>query len=501
MASSLSNSSLFQSLFKVKPEDLLKLDPTTCGRVWYKWKGTYSLDGIELGCFKDFIFGTHSRLFSKEEQDKLYNSSSSSDLDKHIWSALQRLGGHVLWAVYDTLVSTAESAGAQQHSNMANSLLQCMNDVHLEDTRIPTIKPNCASSLGYKTGTAIGKGSAGFEQQDFHGGRAESDCQLSRAEVSHVVVPPGSRVHHGESGYQSGRSHVDESKQEVANHYGYSSPALEQKQPSQEQSEQIPWDTKEYVAEFTDFLVSKMPPKHVIALANELIDGLPGQNHEKIKQKIHCVVLKKNLSLYHIAKCLLARNQLFHYIFEISGYTEAHVTGGIVDAIVPHIGNGWQQLALTMSMMNRTCIDCIKEDDGDLFSKIRRCFEEGLQFPRFPNIEDTLSLLVEIIEKASLGKVALAVRNEFARKFSVNVEHIHSGSHDSNSSQQINLQELYNGIDNEEDYTAASESTNVQSERDATEFNSVASSVPVPPQGGSVKLDFTEASCQKTTVE
>jgi hypothetical protein len=479
MASSLSDSSYVQSSLKVKPEDFTKLDPTTCGRVWHKWKGKYSLDGIEIGCFKNALLAVYSHLFSSEEQDEIYKSSSRSDLFKPIWSALQRLGGPVLSVVYDTIMKTAESSGAQQHRNIADSLLQCANDVHLEETSIPTIKPDRTSSLRYKTGPAIGKESASCEPQNFHGGRAESDCQLLKAEVSHVVAPPGIHVHHGESGYQSARSHVDDSKQEVANPCDNSLSSQEREQPSQEQGEEIPWDTKEYVAEFTDFLVSTMPPNHVTTLANELIDDSPGQRHNQIKQQIRSAVLNKNLSLYDIAKCLLGRNQLRQYIFKIAEYTKAPITSKIVDAIVPNIGSDWQQFASTMGMMGRTAIDSIVAKKGDVPSRIRECFEEGHKFPRFPVFKDNLSFLVEVFEKASLPQVAQDVCSEFSKRFRYNFEDIHPESR--SYCQEIStVKEIMDGNGDQDDYTAATKSTSKPSIRGTTEVNLLTSSVVKP---------------------
>ena len=83
--------------------------------------------GIERGGFTAALLGgQHYNLFSDGEVQQFVNAANNNDLFKPIRSACQRLGGRVLWAVYDTLLSTRDAPGAVQHGNIASKLQECV---------------------------------------------------------------------------------------------------------------------------------------------------------------------------------------------------------------------------------------------------------------------------------------------------------------------------------------------------------------------------------------
>ena len=108
--------------------DFARLDKSSCERILYQIKGSGKLREIEEGAFKaSLLGGEHNNLFSSEEVQQLADAANSSDLFKPIRSACQRLGGVILWAVYDTLRRTRNSPGAVQHDNIASKLQECVN--------------------------------------------------------------------------------------------------------------------------------------------------------------------------------------------------------------------------------------------------------------------------------------------------------------------------------------------------------------------------------------
>ena len=83
--------------------------------------------GIERGGFTAALLGgEHYKLFSDREVQQFTNVAVISDLFQPIRSACQRLGGRVLWAVYDTLRSTRDAPGAVQHGGIASKLQECV---------------------------------------------------------------------------------------------------------------------------------------------------------------------------------------------------------------------------------------------------------------------------------------------------------------------------------------------------------------------------------------
>ena len=84
--------------------------------------------GIERGGFTAALLGgVYYNLFSGGEVQQFTNAADNSDLFVPIRSACQRLGGLVLWAVYDTLLSTKDAPGAVQHGSIASKLQECVN--------------------------------------------------------------------------------------------------------------------------------------------------------------------------------------------------------------------------------------------------------------------------------------------------------------------------------------------------------------------------------------
>ena len=75
------------------------------------------------------------------------------------------------------------------------------------------------------------------------------------------------------------------------------------------------------MARFTDFLVDGMMEEEYQALANEILANRPSRNKCTVKEQIHMAVLQRNISLYQIGRILLARQQLFRYIFKIREFT------------------------------------------------------------------------------------------------------------------------------------------------------------------------------------
>ena len=83
--------------------------------------------GIEREGFNSQLLGgVHYKLFSGGEVQQFTDAVNNSDLFKPIWSACQRVGARVLWAMYDTLLRTRDHPGAVQHGNIASKLQECV---------------------------------------------------------------------------------------------------------------------------------------------------------------------------------------------------------------------------------------------------------------------------------------------------------------------------------------------------------------------------------------
>ena len=103
--------------------DFDRLDKRLCEQILFKIQGSGVFGGIERGEFTAALLGgEHYKLFSNKEVQQFTNAADNSDLFKPIRSACQRLGGVVLWAIYDTLLSTRDSPGAVQHGSIATTL-------------------------------------------------------------------------------------------------------------------------------------------------------------------------------------------------------------------------------------------------------------------------------------------------------------------------------------------------------------------------------------------
>ena len=111
------------SLYVVLSVDFGRLDERSCKQILFQIEGSGILSGIERGGFTAALLGgEHYNLFSDREVQQFTNAANNSDLFKPIRSACQRLGGWVLWAVYNTLLSTSNSPGAVQHADIASKL-------------------------------------------------------------------------------------------------------------------------------------------------------------------------------------------------------------------------------------------------------------------------------------------------------------------------------------------------------------------------------------------
>ena len=107
--------------------DFERLNRQSCEQILFKLKGSDVFGGIERGEFTAALLGgVHYDLFSDKEVQQFTDATNNSDLFKPIWNACQRLGGRVLWAVYDTLLSTKARPGALQHDNIASKLQECV---------------------------------------------------------------------------------------------------------------------------------------------------------------------------------------------------------------------------------------------------------------------------------------------------------------------------------------------------------------------------------------
>ena len=92
---------------------------------------------------------------------------------------------------------------------------------------------------------------------------------------------------------------------------------------------------------------------------------------------------------------------------------EAPITKEVKRILKDHLGLLWEQLAYKMGM-NRFKIHSIKtETPQNVGAQIDLFLNGELQFPRLPTIQQTASLLVEIMEKASLPEVAKDVHRGF----------------------------------------------------------------------------------------
>ena len=100
---------------------------------------------------------------------------------------------------------------------------------------------------------------------------------------------------------------------------------------------------------------------------------------------------------------------LLHYLFY-----EAPITGEVKRTLKNHLGSLWEQLASKMGMMTRPELDGLKATKPqNVGVQIDKFLNGELQFPRLPTMQQTASLLVEIMEKASLPEVAKDVRQGF----------------------------------------------------------------------------------------
>ena len=101
----------------------------------------------------------------------------------------------------------------------------------------------------------------------------------------------------------------------------------------------------------------------------------------------------------------------------------APITMEFKDVLKSHIGRGWEQVASSMNMLTRVEIDqLVTRHDKDLYCQIDEFLAHPLQFPRLPTKEETASLLVEIIEKASLPETARSVCHALAAFLQVGVD-------------------------------------------------------------------------------
>ena len=107
--------------------DFKRLDKHSCEKILFQIEGSGVFAGIERGGFTAALLGgVHYNLFSDGEVLQFTNAVNNSDLFKPIRSACQRLGPQVLWAVYDTLLSTRDVPGAVQHASIASKLRECV---------------------------------------------------------------------------------------------------------------------------------------------------------------------------------------------------------------------------------------------------------------------------------------------------------------------------------------------------------------------------------------
>ena len=103
--------------------DFDRLDKVSCEQILFRIKGRGVFSGIERERFNsELLGGEHYKLFNGGEVKEFTDATDNSDLFKPIRSACHRVGARVLWAVYDTLLSTRDSPGAVQHGNIANKL-------------------------------------------------------------------------------------------------------------------------------------------------------------------------------------------------------------------------------------------------------------------------------------------------------------------------------------------------------------------------------------------
>ena len=107
--------------------DFDRLDKVSCEQILFQIQGSGVFGGIERGGFTaSLLGGVHYNLFSDGEVQQFTNAVNTSDLFKPIRSACQRAGGSVLWAVYDTLLSSRDAPGAVRHASIASKLQECV---------------------------------------------------------------------------------------------------------------------------------------------------------------------------------------------------------------------------------------------------------------------------------------------------------------------------------------------------------------------------------------
>ena len=97
---------------------------------------------------------------------------------------------------------------------------------------------------------------------------------------------------------------------------------------------------------------------------------------------------------------------LLQYLFY-----EAPNTGTVKQILKNHLGLWWEQLASKMGMTRSKIGDIMAENNVGV--QIDKFLNGELQLPRLPTMQQTASLLVEIMEKASLPEVAKDVRQGF----------------------------------------------------------------------------------------
>ena len=94
-------------------------------------------------------------------------------------------------------------------------------------------------------------------------------------------------------------------------------------------------------------------------------------------------------------------------------FYEAPITKEVKRMLSDHLGSLWEQLAYKMGM-TRFTIKCLKnENRNNISAQIDKFLNGERQFPRLPTMAQTASLLVEIMEKASLPEVARDVYRAF----------------------------------------------------------------------------------------
>ena len=95
-------------------------------------------------------------------------------------------------------------------------------------------------------------------------------------------------------------------------------------------------------------------------------------------------------------------------------FYEAPITKEVKRILKDHLGLSWEQLAYKMGMTRFKIYGLKSENRNNVGVQIDKILNGELQFPRFPTMQQTASLLVEILEKASLPEVAKDVHQAFS---------------------------------------------------------------------------------------